>query len=42
MGGNTLESMQQWRPSNLTVDTTTSPEDIMGTFVVVCVIVVFF
>ena len=31
MGGNTLESMQQWRPSNLTVDATISPEDIRGT-----------
>ena len=44
MGGNTLESMQQWHPSNLTVDATISPEDIrgIGTFVVVCIIVVFF
>ena len=31
MGGDTLESMQQWRPSNLTVDATISPEDIRGT-----------
>ena len=31
MGGNTLESMQQWRPSNLTVDATISLEDIRGT-----------
>ena len=31
MGGDTLESMQQWRPSNLTVDSTISPEDIRGT-----------
>ena len=31
MGGNTLESMQQWRPSNLTVDATISPEDIRRT-----------
>ena len=31
MGGNTLESMQQWRPSNLTVDATISPEGIRRT-----------
>ena len=31
MGGNTLESMQQWRPSNLTVDVTILPEDIRRT-----------
>ena len=31
MGDNTLESMQQWLPSNLTVDATILPEDIGGT-----------
>ena len=40
MGGDTLESMQQWRPSNLTVDSTISPEDIRGT--VVCTMFAFF
>ena len=36
MGGNTLESMQQWRPSNLTVDTTILPEDIRRTVDLCC------
>ena len=31
MGGNTLESMQQWHPSNLAVDATISPADIRRT-----------
>ena len=31
MGDNALESMQQWRPSNLTVDATIPPEDIRRT-----------
>ena len=31
MGGNTLESMQQWHPSNLTVGATISPKDIKRT-----------
>ena len=31
MGGNILESMQQWSPSNLTGDATFSPEDIRRT-----------
>ena len=41
MGGNTLESMQQWSPSNLTVDALFHPKILeeLGTFVVVCIIV---
>ena len=31
MGGNTLESTQQWCPSNLTVDVTILPKDIRRT-----------
>ena len=36
MGGNTLESMQQWSPSNLTVDATISPKDIRRTWDLCC------
>ena len=31
IGGNTLDSMQQWRSSNLTVDATILPKDIRRT-----------
>ena len=30
MGGDTLGSMQQWRPTNLAIDATISPE-VIGT-----------
>ena len=37
MGGNTLESIQQWSPSNTTVDATISPKE-LGTFAVICTV----